>query len=121
MKKAVIGLLMLLLATPVLAQNRGPLHNSFASWYTVTTAGTTVTFPYNSRDITIHNGSSVPIAVDIRGGTIPEGFVSASKLSPSIFQLTGNTAIDLRDHVTNSITLRTLGSSASPVSVVTTY
>ena len=125
MKKFLPAILILLIVgitTPGLAQQRrGALPNQFASWYTVTTSNT-ITFPFNSRDITIHNGSTVIVCVDLKGDTITSACVDDGSAIPSIVQLDANTAISLSDYITNAITLRSIDeSSASPVSVVVTY
>jgi len=128
MKKGLILVLILLICTPVFAQmKRGALPNVFASWFSVTNTQTTITPPNNSRDITIHNGStSTGIIVSLRGDTIPDSVVtgsyeSASAVLPNIFQLTANTAFSLSDFITSSISFTTISGTASPVSVIITY
>ncbi len=122
-KKIFLGLTILVLSLPftVAAQSRGALSNIFASWYSVTTTQITITLPFNSRDITIHNGSTNAICVDLKGGTIPASCVSASGSNPSIIQLDGNTALSLSDYLTSAISLKAISATASPVSVVITY
>ena len=124
MKKLLTLVLIMLVASPAFA--RGRLTNVFASWYTVGTTQTTISLPYNSRDITIINGDGTnPICVDLVGGTIPDNCVTDSVNNPSIFVLDTDTTLELSDFVTDSIALEieTLddGSTASPVSVIVTY
>ena len=121
MKKFMVIGLMLLICVPAFAQNRGSLPNVFASWYSVTATQETITFTPKSRDLAIHNGSTVPIAIDLKGGVIPNSLVDDGVASPSIFQLEGNTAISLRDYVTESISMVSGEGTASPVSVIITY
>lgn len=119
MKKGLILVLILMLfCVPAFAQRRGPLQNIFASWYTVTTSQT-ITFPYNSRDLTIHNASAIDIVVDVRGNTIDTDFINDG--SATTFQLQGDEILTLRDYITDSISLMSAGASASPISVIATY
>ena len=120
MKKLLTTIAILtLLATPALAQRRGAQTNVFASWVSVT--GTqTITFPYNSRDIWIHNGSAVDIYVDLKGREIlAQGYNVAQD---STIQLNGTADLYLTDYVTGGISVfSTTGAAASPVSVLVTY
>ena len=119
MKKFLVTALILLIAVPVFARGRAPLTNTYAVWNDVTT-GTTVTLPYNSRDVWIHNGSAVDICVSLRGDAIPSTCVAGT--TDSVFQLDGTASYYAQDFVTNSITFRSItGLSASPVSVIITY
>ncbi len=120
MKKALaLTLILMLVCVPAFAQNRGTLTNVFASWVTVTQANTTITPPYNSRDVWIHNASAVDISVNLRGETIEtDGY---SDTTESTFTLNGTSDFYASDFVTDSITMRSTAAAASPVSVVITY
>lgn len=126
MKKFLIILVLVLIATPVFAQARGPLSNVSASWYTVTAAQTTITFPFKTRDLYIHNGDAADlVCVDLRGGTIPANCVTdltADGGFASIVQLPFGQAFSaLNDFVTESISLKSLSATASPVTVIATF
>ena len=119
MKKFLIVLIALLITTPAFAQARGALTNTYASWVSVTTLET-ITFPANSRDIWVHNGSAVDVCVSLTGDTIDSDCMVGSP--NSTFQLNGTDDFYAQDFVTDSITLlSSTGATASPVSVVVTY
>ena len=131
MKKLFLVLAILILAVP--AHARGPLSNIFASWYNVTTATTTITLPFQSRDVLIWNGSATALVISLMGESIPTddaaespaaadiGHVSASSTRPTIIQIDDDKEIYLTDFRTSSITMRTITGTASPVSVIVTY
>jgi len=123
MKKVLLSVLVLALMVPCAYAQvaRGPLQNVFASWASVTSTATTFTPPNNSRDVTIHNGSAIDICVNLTGGAIPQGCVSASKVNPKIFQLNGTATVTLRDYVTSAVSIKSVAADASPVSVIITY
>lgn len=115
-------LILVLMATPAFAQRRGPLPNSWASWYQVTaTTEIKVTLPENSRDVYIRNGgSSNSLCVSLKGNTVTDT-CDASGANTSIVQIAAGSEIDLRDYTTKSLSLIGVGATASPVSVVVTY
>lgn len=101
--------------------------NYWASWASVNQTQVTWTWPYKSREINVHNGSSIPICVAFNGATIvpdactsPAGF-GANSGDNRVFQLGANQVLLLQDFVTPSITIKSAGAAASPVSVVVTY
>lgn len=110
--------LVLMFSLPAQAQQRGALTNVFASWYTVST-NVTIDLPFKSRDLMIHNGSSVDVCVDLKGGTLTSACDSSD--SNQVFQVDGDETVFFQDFVTDSISLGSSAGSASPVSVVVTY
>ncbi len=99
--------------------------NYWASWASVTTQ-VNWSFPYKSREVNVHNGSSVPICVAFNGATISDGCVSPNNTYPTtgdhrVFQIGANQILLLQDFVTPSISIKSAGAAASPVSVVVTY
>ena len=120
MKKIVLTLMLLaLLNGRAFAGERGTLQNVYASWVSVT-ASTTLTFPFNSRDLTIHNASAVDVIVDLRGNTIDADGIFG--FNNSTFQLQGDEIITLHDYVTGAVSFKSsTGAVASPVSVIATY
>jgi len=117
-------LMVLMIGTSAYAQSkRGALSNTFAQWYNVTTAQTTITLPeeFESRDVTVHNGSTTAICLSIKGESIGGSCTSTDSTKPSQFFLDANTAISLSDFKTNSIAFKTQTGTASPVNVVITY
>ena len=132
MKKFIILLIMVFLATPVFASKRGALTNVYASWASVTT-NKTFAFPYfnertgeriKSRDLTIHNASAIDIVVDLKGNTIDDQtyLSGVNQLDNSTFQLKGDEIITFVDYVTDAVSVMSAtGVAASPVSVIATY
>jgi hypothetical protein len=120
MKKIVLTLMLLaLFSGKAFSGERGPLQNVYASWASVT-ASTTLAFPYNSRDLTIHNASAVDVIVDLRGNTIDSDGIFG--FNNSTFQLQGDETITFTDYVTNAVSFKSsTGAVASPVSVIATY
>lgn len=127
MKRVLITLLMLIgLSTTAFAEYKA---NVWASWASVTQTSVTWTFPYKSREINVHNGSSIPVCVAFNGATItqsctsPTGFgVNGTQTNDNrVFQLGANQILLLQDFVVPSITLQSAGAAASPVSVIVTY
>ena len=103
------------------AQNRGALTNTWASWYTVTTAETNIAWSFNSRDIWISNGDGTSnVCVNLRGGTTT-GTDCVVAGSANVIQIDAGDSVYLSDFITNAISLIASGPSASPVSVVVTY
>ncbi len=121
MRKLILFLMVLLLASPAFAEYKA---NYWASWANVTTA-VTWTFPYRSREVNVHNGSSIPVCVAFNGATITNGCTSPVGFSNTgdqrVFQLGANQILLLQDYATPSVTLQSSGAAASPVSVVVTY
>ena len=118
MKKLLVFLMLVLMTVPAFAGKRGALTNVYSTWSSVT-GSTTVTLPFNSRDLTIHNGSSIDVVVDLKGNTIDETYTNSGN---SIFQIQGDESITFRDFVTDKVSLRSeTGVAASPVSVIATY
>lgn len=120
-KKILLTILILMMCSPVFAQARGALTNVFASWYSVTTATTTVRVPVKSRDVYIRNGDSSAICVGLTGSAMTTDSVCNTTFTNDLVQLDGDSEIDLRDFVTESITLGSLTGTASPVTVIITY
>ena len=119
MKKFLVILMIMLITTPVFAQARGALTNTYASWVSVTGL-TTITLPANSRDVWIQNGSAIDVCISLRGDAIDADCMVGTP--NSTFQLNGASQFFAQDFVTGSITLfSSTGSAASPVSVVVTY
>ncbi len=120
MKKALLLTLVLIFALQgvVLAQQRGALQNTFASWVSVTATTHVVTFPHNSRDIVLANGSAVDVFVDLSGDDIVH--VTPSTLAYDVFSLPAEHNITLQDFVTDKISFYATA-TASPVSVIVTY
>ena len=116
-----------LLAVPASAQiKRGALTNTYASSYNVTMNTQTITFTLNSRDITLHNGGSSAVCVNLEGGTILSTCQTPPthpQTRPTIFQLSTNTSLSLVDYITDAISFKTLvaGTTSSPFTVITTY
>ncbi len=123
MKKFLILVILLsLMAIPAVAQQRGSLTNQWTSWASVTTSHL-FTFPNNSRDLWIHNGSAIDIIIDIKGNAIDDdGYRDVRALENTTFQLNGTESIYLQDIITPSIAIKSAtGVAASPVSVVVTF
>ena len=103
--------------------------NAWASWTNLTTANPAMTLnfasliePYRTRDITIINGSTNAIGVDLndddnRGDDDP----SLSTSRTGRFQLAGSQKITLKDYVCDGLSIFRIGNDASPVSVIVTY
>ena len=109
------------LTTPVYAQSRGVLTNVYASWMNVT-AGTLITLPGTSRDITIINGDATDgICVDLRGNTITSNCLYGA--ASTVVHIGAQTELSLYDFTTTAIYLKPVSAAtaASPVSVVVTY
>ena len=126
MKKLGILIVILLVVAmyilPVQAQSRGSLPNQWASWASINSTSKTFTFPSNSRDLWIHNGSAVDIFVDIKGNAIDANGYKGGILESSTFQLNGTESVYLQDIVTPAISVKsTTAATASPVSVLVTY
>lgn len=122
MRKFLLSLFILFfLGSNAHAQSRGKLTNVFASWVTVASTSTVITFPIESRDLTIMNGSTTDVCVNLKGGDIQGNCYTAS--GSQTMQLDGGQTLTLFDYVTSGVTLRAIGFSttASPVSVISTY
>lgn len=120
----VLALMLVCCSTASFAEYKS---NYWASWANVSSQ-ITWTFPFKTREINVHNGSSIPVCVSFNGATItaansactsPVGF--ASGLDNKVFQVGANQTLLLQDFVTGSITLQSAGAAASPISVVVTY
>lgn len=122
MKKLLLGILFLLVLIPFSYADSGYKANYWSSWASVTTQITWL-FPYNSREIDVHNGSSVPICVGFNG--TPMNTSCTSPANPAgnfkLFQVGANQILHLEDLVQSSVTLQSMGAAASPVSVVVGY
>lgn len=110
------------------AQNRGVLTNVYASWIQATTTLQTITFPYPSRSLIVNNGSTSSVCINLDGGDL-NGFGKGGLLSCStsvgdgarqIF-LDGDAQVRLEDFVTDAVSIKTLSSTASPISIIATY
>lgn len=117
-KKILLIVVFLFVVTSAYAQRRGALTNVYETWTSVTTSPTTITFPVNSRDVFILNGSATDVCVDLTGDSTD---VEGGCTTPGSFQLDGAEQIALYDFVTSSIILKTISGTASPVSVITTW
>lgn len=127
MKRILILVLMFgIFASPAFADYKA---NYWASWASITQTPVTWVFPFNSREVNIHNGSAVPVCVSFNGASIIAGGGCTSPQSTSqaqygdnkVFQLGTNQILLLQDFVTSQVTLQSAGAAASPVSVVVTY
>lgn len=116
----IILFLCLLFQSSVYAQDRGALSNLYASWVSVApVVDQTYTFPNNSRDLCISNGSAIDIFVNLTGGEIGNDLVEGG--TSHVIQLDGPEQLCLYDYITGGITLRSTGVAASPVSFTVTY
>jgi len=124
-KKLLIAMVVLLMTLPAYAQTRGFKKNVWASWYNVSTDPTTVTLPYESRDLIIINGDSTDaVCVNLKGGTITAACHPTDVTGAiSIVNLSASTQLEIQDHSASTITLRAIsaGSGASPVIVISSY
>ena len=124
MKKVLLIIILVLSTNIASAQSRGIFTGVWASSYSIGTTQTTITLPFNSRDITIRNASTYAVCVDLRGGTITHTCrTSGDPLLARIFQLDGDTTLTFKDFATNSISFRVVAGSgtASPVTVIAIY
>ena len=123
MRKVVIGFLILLLTTPAIASKRGVLTNTYASWVSVeNNAQKTVTFPANSRDIWVSNGSAVDVCVSLDGSTFgADCYEDVAATNNDTFQLGAGQDLHFQDFISDSVTLRSAAATASPISVIITY
>lgn len=121
MKKFLVLMLILFMATPAFASKRGALTNVFASWVTVAANTTTVmdTPPFNSRDVYIQNGSAIDVCINLRGGTIGQTCYS---FKHHVVQLGPGDHLFAQDFITDAISFRSPTEViASPISVLITY
>jgi hypothetical protein len=99
--------------------------NIWASWASITTA-VKWTFPYKSREITIINGSAIPVCISFNDNTPTPACTSAITNQSGTgdnrtFQMQASNNITLRDISQQSINIISMGAAASPVSVVVAY
>jgi len=80
----------------------------------------TITFPQKSRDITIHNGTSEQICVDVMGSGVQTGNDNNCK-NANNYHLAGNSDATHYDTFRDSVTLMTMGNKASPVTVYVSW
>ena len=93
--------------------------NTWASWASITTQ-VDWTFPYNSRSIGIHNGSSVPICVSF--GKTPTTIANnCTDAANDVFQLPASQWTYLDNFVRPGVHIRSASTAASPVSVFVNY
>lgn len=126
MKKLFLTLLLMSLSAPAFAEYKA---NYWSSWTSVTAQQVSWSFPYESREINVHNGSSSAVCVAFDGATMtasctsPAGFgaIANQTNNNKVFQLGANQILLLQDFVVSSVTLSAMGATASPVSVVVTY
>lgn len=104
-----------------------PSSNMYASWVDVYATPTTLTLPQNSRNITIVNGASEPITVNISGTTVEganqpglQGWVGPSVSFPSTIQVSPMMDVTLYDTISGSLTF-VAKQHASPVTVIVTF
>lgn len=121
MLSIVFAIIVLFNSVSAFAQARGALTNTFASWYNVTTAQTTITLPFKSRDVLIVNGDTTDaLCVSLKGETLGNACTDTVPVDSSI-NLAGGQEIYLTDFLTDTISLKALSSAASPVTVIVTY
>lgn len=118
-------LLLTFMSAPAWAEYKA---NYWASWASVTQTAVTWTFPFKTREVNVHNGSSVPVCISFNGATIlnnvctsPTSTAQAQYGDNKVFQIGANQILLLQDFVTSSVTLQSSATAASPVSVVVTY
>ena len=116
MKRFIVFLCLILLSATIAYAQSSYTANSYQTWQSVTTTTQTVTLPYPSRNVFIHNGSATDICISLKGEAI-----TPACASPGHIQLDGPGDLSLYDFVTDSISLRTISGTASPVTVLTTY
>ena len=124
MKKLLIIVVILLIALPAHAARRGVQKNIWASWYNVT-ASTTVTLPYESRDLLIINGdASNAVCVNLKGNAITDAcHPTHSTGAISVINLRATESFQIQDYGITTITLKPIssGTSASPVTVISAF
>ena len=83
-----------------------------------TTVGesTTITFPYESRDLIIQNDDTDAVWVDITGTA-----TSCAQNTAGCMLLKGGNELDLYDYGVSSIKIFTFLAQASPISVTVAY
>jgi len=121
MKKFLVVMLILMVAVPAFARSR--TSNTYSSWVSVVNETmTTITFPADSRDILIDNGSAVDVCVSLNGSTFGGScYMSVASTLHDVMQLGAGQQITLQDFITDSITIRSAAGTASPISVIITY
>ena len=94
--------------------------NQWASWATINSnTTTTITPPFTSRNVYINNGDSTDaICVNAKGGTVDNRCNSSEGIN---IQIPAGQSLNLDNYRTDSITMRSIGGDASPVSVMITY
>lgn len=113
-----ILLVLMLLLFPVVVQAQEYTANTWASWASVTSQVNWV-FPYNSRQVIIHNGSSIAICVSFgRSAVISPSCTDAAN---DVFQVGSNATFIMNNLVRPEIHIHSAGAAASPVSVVVSY
>ncbi len=123
MKKNIFVILFLLIASTSYAQDITT--NVFASWMSVGRTMRTMYLPLPSRHLTIINGANqcVPtekckVWVSPRGDNIT---LQAPSINNYLFELPPGEQITLYNFVTTQITFLASVSTASPISVISTY
>lgn len=117
-KVVIIGLVLILgfvnLSYAQIRKNAYQIH----TWSSVTkNASTTITFPYESRDLIIYNGdASDAVLVDVTGTN-----TSCTQQTAGCFLLPAVDSLELYDYGVSSINIITWLVQASPISVVVTY
>jgi hypothetical protein len=120
MKKWFLVGLLVLASSPLFAASDLST-NTWASWANVTT-GTVMTFPVQSRQITIVNGDATAadaICVSLNGTTPTNGCISTG--TNGYFMIPGGQAVSLYNVVKNDVRFNIIASAASPVTVIVGY
>lgn len=96
--------------------------NVFASTVSVdsTNSNVGIDLPFNSRSITIINGSSNEIFVDFKNSTRTEDDITVGSVTTGCI-IDGDKTFTLRDYVTDKMSFVRAGNDASPVTVIITY
>lgn len=119
----------MLFAVPVAAHaEAGYKANYWSSWASVSNSKIKWTFPYNSREITIMNGSSVPVCISFNNNSFINNTCTTSVPNQvstgdnKVFQIAANQNVTLRDFQQQAVNLiSATGAAASPVSVIVAY
>lgn len=81
----------------------------------------TMTFPYNSRDITVINGdANNAVGVDFTS-TQATAVTTITNSGSTYFMVPKLSSVTFQNYVTGGLTLFTYTGTASPVSVIVTY
>ena len=119
MKKLLLVVLFCLMVVP-LGYSADYTANVYASWVQVQPSSRQeIFFPFNSRNLYIRNGSSVPIYVDLRTPK-NEGTITSATCDSCVL-LDADSEVTLRNYVSSGVTIAAATTVASPVTVISTY